>query len=233
MDVAWASAVAKKPWAAVLFDMDGTLVDSAAMVTRRFAETFRHFDVQVPSPAELHSLVGPSAETTMVKYLGPEAKAEGIIFYRELAKRDGVSGLELFSGVRELIARLEANSVKMAVATSKPEEEAKNILRHFGILESFEVVSGASDARGIHHKADVIRGAVDRLSLETGESSIMVGDRFFDIEGAAECGIPSLFVAWGGADSIEAEGAIRSFEMPNDLSDFLLGIVDTDSRVSP
>lgn len=210
-------------WPFVLFDMDGTLIDSAEMVTRRYAETFEFFGIEVPGKEELHTLVGPSAVMSMTKYLGAERADAGIAHYRVLAKRDGLSGLDPFPGIPEMIHTLHSQGVRLAVATSKPEIEAERILAHVGLDHLFEAVSGASDALGINSKPDVMKRAIERLSPPSLSHVVMVGDRVFDVEGAAECGVESIFVSWGGADLNEAGQSVAITHTPAELETLILG----------
>lgn len=210
-------------WPFVLFDMDGTLIDSAEMVTRRYAETFEFFGIEVPGKEELHTLVGPSAVMSMTKYLGAERADAGIAHYRVLAKRDGLSGLDPFPGIPEMIHSLHSHGVRLAVATSKPEIEAERILAHVGLDHLFEAVSGASDAIGINSKPDVMKRAIERLSPASLSHVVMVGDRVFDVEGAAQCGVESIFVSWGGADLNEAGQSIAITHTPAELETLILG----------
>ena len=212
----------KNKWSIAIFDMDGTLIDSAKIVTSRFARTFQKFGVEVPNTTELHSLLGPSAASTMEKYLKSGDCADGLAHYRQLALEDGVNGIEPFTGIREVLRELSENEITLAVATSKPEVEAIRILEHLGLRHYFSVISGASDNLGIHKKGDVIRNALNRLQPKYFERVVMVGDRIFDIEGAAECGIDSIFVIWGGASEAESENATSVAQTPSELIDLLV-----------
>lgn len=209
-------------WKYVLFDMDGTLIDSAPMVTKRFAETFQYFGIAVPDEKELHSLVGPSAAMTMEKYLGVERAAAGVAHYRKVAAEQGISQLLPFPGVAEAISRLSTSGLRLAVATSKPEVEAVRILNNVDLAHFFDVVSGASDTEGVHRKADVISRALQRLEVSSLEECVMVGDRIFDVEGAEECGLETVFVSWGGADVDEASRALVIIDQPHELVDLVV-----------
>ena len=202
--------------------MDGTLIDSAPVVTRRYRETFLHFGIEVPSEQELHALVGPSAAMTMEKYLGADLVQEGIAHYRSVAEREGIDELNCFDGIPELLENLYARNLKLAVATSKPEIEAVKILKNLDLDHFFGVVSGASDANNVHTKTDVMKQALLRLDVPQLSQSIMIGDRIFDVDGSIDCGIDCVFVTWGGADLSEALNANYVAHTPTQLSEILI-----------
>lgn len=209
-------------WKYVLFDMDGTLVDSEETVISRYVATFNHFGIQIPEKSELKKLLGPSAIMSMTKYLGTDLANDGVFFFRELAKKDGFKGISLFPGVADLVSKLHNEGICLSVATSKPEIEAIKILDHLDISGFFSFVSGASDIHGIHSKTDVIKRAIQELSISSNKDVLMVGDRIFDVEGARNIGIPCVFVDWAGTDIQEAEGSIGVAHTPSELEEFIL-----------
>ena len=214
-------------WDCVLFDLDGTLIDSAPVVTRRFATTFREFGVQVPPYKELHSLLGPSAVMTMEKYLGIEQAHLGLTFFRELSNKEGLDEFQPFDGVRAVLDELKLSEIQLCVATSKPQIDAEEILKRNELDQYFAVVSGAKELEGMHHKADVIRHALGQVNGVSLDRCLMVGDRFYDVEGASECGIASYFVAWGGAEISESFGALGIAHTTDELVEFILSASDT------
>ena len=105
------------------------------------------------------------------------------------------------------------------MATSKPELQARRILAHFDLDDLFLVIAGASEDETRSEKADVIAWALQLLTREGVDVSrpVMVGDRIHDIEGAAQHGIPSVFVTWGYGDPAEAAGAFAIADEPTAL----------------
>ena len=102
----------------------------------------------------------------------------------------------LFDGIPALLADLQADGVRLAVATSKAEPTARRILAHFGLDTCFEVIAGASvdgtrvvQGRSLAHALAQLAPLPDRI--------VMVGDRSHDVEGAAAHGIGTIVVDWG------------------------------------
>ena len=93
-------------WTHVLFDMDGTLLNSGEPIMSRIARTVSHFGGSVPSDAELRLMLGPTTPEVLEKYLPPDVVEEATAFYRELAHREAMSGFSLFDGVAELLPDL-------------------------------------------------------------------------------------------------------------------------------
>src|SRR5690606_36559043 len=112
----------------------------------------------------------------------------------------------------------------LALATSKPEFAASVILDHANVAQYFRVISGSSIDEIRSAKKDVIAEAIRRFEMIGADLSnpVMVGDRFYDVEGAAEHGIPTIFAKWGYGAAGESEGAIGEAASPRDLLPRLL-----------
>jgi phosphoglycolate phosphatase len=205
----------------VLFDLDGTLLDSAAAVTSRLRVTFAAFGVQPPDDGELRHLIGPPTPVALSAGIPPERLDEGVTFYRALAAREGLENISLFAGISDALATLHNRGIPLAVATSKPQREAERIVTEFGIAEYFAAVAGASAERV--SKADVVAYALDQLETLSAHSPLMVGDRQWDVEGAAEHGVPTVLVSWGYARAAEFDLALARIDSPDQLVSFVLG----------
>ncbi len=129
--------------------------------------------------------------------------------------------MSLFAGIPDALAQLQDRGVPLAVATSKLQGEADRILRDFGIAEFFTAVAGASPER--ISKADVVAHALERLETSSIHTPLMVGDRLWDIEGAATHGVPTILVSWGYARAEEFELALARVDTTHDLVSFVLG----------
>ncbi|MCX7522685.1 HAD hydrolase-like protein [Microbacterium sp. STN6] len=218
-----------RTWTCVLFDLDGTLTDSAPGITASLAETFRRLGRAVPSDDELLGYVGPPLLESFRVFAGmnPEQVLEAAELYRTVSSESGsdLNNNAVFPGMKGLLVRLQAAGVPLAIATSKPEWRAREILEHFGLAEYFTVITGASVDEVRSAKADVVAEAIRRLA-EQGidlEQAVMVGDRAHDVLGAGEHGIPTILVEWGYGSPAEAAGAIAIVHSVDQLSTLLLG----------
>ncbi len=188
----------------VIFDLDGTLTDSAEGVVASFRHALAEVGVEVPDGDLAALVVGPPIQDTLSALGLGERVAEAISAYRADYTRRGWAMNTLFEGVAEVLTDLRAAGVRLAVATSKAEPTARRILDHFGIAQEFEVIAGASTDGSRAAKADVVAHALAQLE-PLPDRVVMVGDRAHDIEGAAEHGIATVLVGWGygGSDATE------------------------------
>ena len=189
----------------VIFDLDGTLTDSAEGVVSSFRHALAAVGAEMPDGDLATLVVGPPMHQTMsLLGLGDRA-TEAIAAYRADYLRRGWAMNTLFAGITDVLADLRAAGVRLAVATSKAEPTAWKILEHFGIAREFEVIAGASPDGQRASKSDVVAHALAQLE-PLPERVLMVGDRAHDIEGAAEHGIDTVVVGWGygGSDALDA-----------------------------
>jgi phosphoglycolate phosphatase len=181
----------------VIFDLDGTLTDSADGIVSSFRHALGHIGVVVPDGDLASRIVGPPMHHTFSAMgLGIEGTDAAIAAYRADYTSRGWAINSLFDGIGPLLADLRAAGVRLAVATSKAEPTARRILAHFGLDEHFEVVAGASVDGTRATKADVLAHALAQLR-PLPERVLMVGDRRHDVEGAAAHGIDAVVVGWG------------------------------------
>jgi phosphoglycolate phosphatase len=203
-----------------MFDMDGTLLDSAPAVMSRLRDTMLHFDVEPPPPTELRHLIGPPTPQALSGHIPPELMEEALAFYRSLVAVEGLTNMSLFAGIPGALASLHNRGIPLAVATSKLQAEAERIVADFGIEQYFSAIAGASPERA--SKADVVAYALERLETASIHAPLMVGDRVWDIEGAAVHGVPTVLVSWGYARPEEFDLALARIESPDELVSFVL-----------
>lgn len=185
----------------VLFDLDGTLTDSADGIVASFRHALTEVGAAVPDGDLVTRIVGPPMHHTL-SAMGLGARVdEAIAAYRADYTSRGWSMNRLFDGIPELLADLERAGVRLAVATSKAQPTAQRILTHFGLDGHFEVIAGASPDGTRAAKADVVAHALAQLA-PVPDRVLMIGDRSHDVEGAAAHGIETVVVDWGygGAD---------------------------------
>ena len=180
----------------VIFDLDGTLTDSARGIVSSFRHALGEIGAAVPDGDLASRIVGPPMHHTLrAMGLGDNADA-AIAAYRADYTTRGWAMNSLFDGIAELLADLDAAGVRLAVATSKAEPTAQRIIAHFGLDQHFEVVAGASVDGSRASKADVVAHALAQLG-PLPDRVLMVGDRSHDVEGAAEHGIDTVVVGLG------------------------------------
>jgi len=216
-----------RTWTSVLFDLDGTLTDSAPGITSSLVSTFTELGRPVPDADALLAYVGPPLLDSLQRFAGmTETEAHAAIeVYRRYANDNDLQDNAVIPGIGGLLRDLNAAGIPIAVATSKPESRARRILEHFGLAEHFTVIAGASDDESRSAKADVIRYALQRLGADGADLDhvVMVGDRSHDVIGAETNGIPAIMVEWGYGSPTEATGAIAVVYAIEQLHSLLLG----------
>ena len=194
----------------VIFDLDGTLTDSAQGIVSSFRHALAEIGAVVPDGDLASRIVGPPMHHTLNEMGLGELADVAVAAYRADYTARGWAMNKLFEGIPALLADLQAAGVRLAVATSKAEPTAQRILTHFGLDEHFEVVAGASVDGSRARKADVVAHALAQLH-PLPDRVLMVGDRSHDVEGAGEHGIETVVVGWGygrndfaGPDAVNA-----------------------------
>jgi phosphoglycolate phosphatase len=209
------------PYSTVLFDLDGTIVDSAPGITATLAYTFEKLGLPVPSPARLLEWVGPPIMDSFrdLARLDPDQSQRALAIYRARYVETGVFDAELYPGVPEVLRTISKAGIPLSLATSKPESSATIILDHYDLLRYFDVITGASEDEVRSKKSDVVAEAVRRLREGGADLSrpVMVGDRSHDIHGSAEHDVPTIFVTWGYGSPAEQAGSVAVVDTPAEL----------------
>lgn len=210
----------------MLFDLDGTIVDSAADITASLAHMFSALGLDVPSDDVLRSYVGPPLLDSLRLTAGfDDAEAwEALNVYRD-HYGEHVLRSPVFPGVAGVLERLHAAGVPVALATSKPESMARKVLDHAGLSQYFTVITGASEDEELSTKADVVAEALRRLQAKGIDTTdaVMVGDRGYDTLGAAANGVPTIMVEWGYGSPAEAADTLAVVHSTDQLRALLLG----------
>ena len=191
----------------ILFDLDGTLTDSAEGIVNSVVYALERKGIPYVNKQELRRFVGPPLQASFRDYCGfsDEEAKDAVRVFREYFTQKGIYENAVYEGVPETLSSLCKAGFKLAVATSKPEAFAKQILERFDLAKYFTVIAGASmDGTD---KPTVIRLALSRLHTEPSLRVLMVGDREHDILGAKEVGISSLGVIYGYGSEKELKEA--------------------------
>lgn len=180
----------------VIFDLDGTLTDSAVGIVACFRNALTLVGAPFPDGDLAARIVGPPMDETF-RALGLDGRAdEAFTAFRAEYGTRGWAMNSLFDGIAPLLADLQAAGVRLAVATSKLEPTAVRILDHFGLVQHFEVIAGACPDGSRKSKTEVLAHALAQLQ-PLPERVLMVGDRSHDVDGATAHGIDTVVVGWG------------------------------------
>jgi phosphoglycolate phosphatase len=212
-------------YTAVLFDLDGTIVDSAPGIFHCFEHTLRMMHREAPSRAAMRPFLGPPLEETFRDSLGMTGDdlERAVAIYRAEYAAGGAITAEMYPGVIEVVRAVRAAGIPVALATSKVESGVRMVLRHFELDEDFDVLGTASDDDVRSAKADVVRFALDALDEAGADISrvVLVGDRIHDVEGAAIHGVDSVLVQWGYGTEDEWSEATATVATVQGLREFL------------
>lgn len=191
--------------AAVLLDLDGTLIDSGDGVVDSLRAGFRGAGLVPPDDAVLRSFIGPPIHDSARRVgVPPELHDEVVAGYQRAFAERGNLMAHVFDGVPQALAGLRAAGARLVVATAKPHTFAVPVLEHLGLAPLLDGVFGAPDDES-ETKGQIIARAVASLGPDV--RAVMVGDREHDVEGARENGLPCVGVLWGFGDRAELEGA--------------------------
>lgn len=209
------------PYQYMLFDLDGTLTDPGLGITNSVMHALRQMGAAVSERSALYPFIGPPLKDSFHRFFAftEEQCQEAIRYYREYFKRQGIFENEVYEGICELLAGLKKEGKTLAVATSKPEVFAIQILKYFDLFQYFDLVAGATLDGSRSEKADVIRYALEQLGLPDKSAVLMVGDREHDILGAKENGLASIGVlyGYGSREELRKAGAAWIVETPEEI----------------
>jgi phosphoglycolate phosphatase len=203
---------------AVLFDLDGVLLDSRVAIVRCIEHGLRANAVAVPPVAELERFIGPPLVDAFAELAGPELVDACLAAYRERYVHSSLVETTVVAGAREALAAVAAR-VPVAVATTKPHAFAEPLCERLGLAVHLHAVAGPELDAPEEVKAITVRRALEALGLSPGAAAPLVGDRYVDVEAARANGIPSVGVLWGIGDEAElrAAGADPIVRSPADL----------------
>lgn len=182
----------------ILFDLDGTIVDSGYGITKCAQYALSFFGIEEPELSNLRFFVGPPLMDSFMEHYGfSEEKAKiGVQKYRERYHKVGIFECELYPDVEEMLKTLKESGHTIALASSKPESSCETILKHFGIFEYFDEVVGAEMNGPRNAKKDVLLEALRRLDKKA-EECVLIGDTKFDALGAKAVGMECVGVSYG------------------------------------
>lgn len=193
---------------AVIFDLDGTVWDSAPGIFSSIHATLDEMRITHDPDADLTHELGPPLAVMLARLGVAENEIDrGVEIYRRHYRERGEHECVPFDGIPGLLDDLRATGHRLATATSKGHEPANRMLEEFDLARRFDAVAAASMTSTHDTKVDIIGQALSGLGVEPGPRVAMVGDRNFDIDGGNALGCTSIGVTWGYAADGELTGA--------------------------
>jgi HAD superfamily hydrolase (TIGR01509 family) len=210
---------------AVIFDIDGTILDSVDLHAKAWQEAFQHFGHDLPF-IEIRKQIGKGGDQLMPVFLD-KAEIEKVgkqlqEFRAQLFKEKYLPQVKPFPKVRELFETVLKHGQKVALASSSRGDELKHYERIANIEDLVEVETSSADAERSKPHPDIFEAALDRLGPSISkEDAIVVGDSPYDAAGAKRAGLRTIGVLCGGfaESALKEAGCIAIYESPADLLD--------------
>lgn len=207
---------------ALIFDLDGTLVDSNELHVESWEQAFRHFGKRF-SKEELRKQIGKGSDQYLPEFLTNEEIerfGDELDEYRsDLFQKDFLSRVQPFPKVRELFEKARASGQQIALATSGKKSETKTYKKLTGISDLIDAETTADDADKSKPAPDIFEAAWEKLKGVAKSEALVIGDTRFDMEAARKAGLAAIGVTCGGTEeeTLRAAGARAVFRDPADL----------------
>jgi HAD superfamily hydrolase (TIGR01509 family) len=205
----------------IIFDIDGTLVDSVDLHARAWSDALKKFGHE-PAPAEIRKQIGKGSDQLLPVFLDPKELnkyGKQLEFYRsELFKRDYLAMVRAFPRVRELFLHIIQRGQRIALASSAKSDELATYKRIAGIEDLVEVVTSADDAEKSKPHPDIFSAALEQLKIGPSEA-IVVGDTQYDVQAATKLNVRAIGLLCGGSaeNVLRKAGCIAVYRDPADL----------------
>jgi HAD superfamily hydrolase (TIGR01509 family) len=204
---------------AVIFDVDGTLVDSNDQHARAWVESLAEYGYKLPFE-RVRPLIGMGGDKVLPILTGlspDEPKARKIAERRDAIFADRyLPQVRPLPGARDLLLRLKADGFRLAVASSSEKKLLQRLLNIVGAPGVFEKTASGDDAEDSKPDPDIVHSALKGLG-EPAEAVAMVGDTPYDVEAALRAKVKPIALRSGGWKDDDLKGAIEIYDGPLDL----------------
>ncbi|AGA66109.1 phosphatase, HAD family protein [Brachyspira pilosicoli P43/6/78] len=221
----------KSKYKNILFDLDGTITDSANGITnavkygiKKMSDIYPELNIVLPEDDILRKFIGPPLDISFKKYIydNQDKAMEFIKYYREdYNGNDGLFNCTLYDGIYDLIKTLYNNDFNTYLATAKPLESAVRIIKHFDLDKYFTNMYGAILGGAIKNKLDVLKEASLKENFNKNET-IMIGDRIDDIEASKNMGFDSIAVKYGFGNDEEFRNATYTVNNTKEILEIII-----------
>lgn len=216
-----------KRYEAVIFDVDGTLLDTTEGVLNSVKYAMREKSLEIPSDEYLRSFIGPPIQNSFAKLYGLKGKElqELTDLFRNRYKSTELLKAKPYDGLFEVLSNLKNAGIKIGIATYKREDYAITLLKHFGFDKYTDVMHGA-DNNNVLKKKDIIELCLKEMGVEDYKRAVMIGDSDNDALGADHIGIEFVGVTYGfdfaKPEDVQQFPSIGCVDKPIDLLSILI-----------
>ncbi|MFH6784027.1 MULTISPECIES: HAD family hydrolase [Methylobacterium] len=208
----------------LIFDIDGTLLDSVDLHAAAWSEAFRAFGLDVPEAA-VRSQIGKGGDQLMPVFVPRERlerEGEALEKFRStLFTEKYLPKVKPFPGVRALFERLKAEGHVLALASSGKADEVERYQEIAGIRDLVDVATNSDEAERSKPHPDIFEAALERLGHPPRGQAVVIGDSPYDAEAAVKAGLPAIGVLCGGFPeaALSEAGCTAIYRDPQDLLD--------------
>ncbi len=200
---------------AVLFDLDGTVIDSAKDIELCLKKTLRDIGMEDRMPENVRSLIGGGVKALLEKVLKEDFKEEYVEIFRKHYLENPVVHTKLYDGIEEVLKELKKRGIKLAVVSNKLEELSKKILEILKVHEYFDFIAGGDTFKEKKPSPVPVIKTLEVLNVKP-EDALVVGDTSADIEAGLKAGTKTALASWGYVrlDSVKPDYILKR---PEDL----------------
>lgn len=180
----------------VIFDLDGTLLDTSGGVIKSVEFAFKKLNLPQPALAQAISFIGPPLYDSFVRTVGQEKAEKGVEYFREYYETlGGMFEARVYDGIEDVLKHLKSDGRILCVATLKLEEYARDVLEHFKIARYFDFINGMN-VQGTATKAELVKRCLQLTGCAPDEA-VLVGDSMYDCLGAQEAEVDFIGAGYG------------------------------------
>ncbi|MFC4404919.1 pyrophosphatase PpaX [Gracilibacillus xinjiangensis] len=201
----------------ILFDLDGTLIDTNELIIASFTHTVEKFGDRPYTREEIIDFIGPPLTDSLQK-VNPNSVEEAMATYREHNYANHEKYVKAYPTVVDTMNKLKDAGYKLGIVTTKLSDTAKLGLEITGMANIFEVLIGLDDVENAKPHPEPILTAIEKLQANP-MTTLMVGDNYHDIEAGHNAGVQTAGVAWTikGREILESHHPTYMLEQMSDL----------------
>ncbi len=207
---------------AAVWDIDGTICNSAPGIYKGIEYVIKKDGMRPLTPKELRSCIGPPMPASFIRLwdIDEQTSYRLVDDFREYYNVTGVFENSVYPGIIRTLRQFKRLGIHNHVCSSKPDEMVEKLLKHFEIADLFDIVSAPNKESTVSEKAALLKTVLEK----SGDTAIMIGDRYFDVDAAKANGIPCVGALWGYGSKREFLSCGADFIAQNakQASDYIL-----------